>query len=226
MSGVLFLVLVAGFAPTLYLRAFFDVPPIPIYLYVHGAVITCWFLWLITQTSLVAIGRTDVHRRIGFGGAVLALAVVFAGPMATMGMVPRLPAMGLDLETNIYFITWVVWGNFISVSAFAVLVLAGILLRRQSDVHKRLMLLASLSIISPALARIAFWPVFEWIEEIPFVVSGSLVLLATLGIHDLIVNKRLHKATIVGGVIVVVTIFAPLVIANADFAQTFVRGLG
>jgi hypothetical protein len=78
-------VLIVGFAPSLYLRAFFDVPPIAGYLHVHGAVVTSWFVWLVLQTSMVRTGRTATHRRLGVIGAVIAVLVVFAGPMATVG---------------------------------------------------------------------------------------------------------------------------------------------
>ena len=37
-SILLLAFLVIGFAPSLYLRAFFEVPPIPAYLHVHGAI--------------------------------------------------------------------------------------------------------------------------------------------------------------------------------------------
>ena len=37
-------VMLVGFSPTFYLRAFFSVPRIPPVLYVHGVVLTLWFL--------------------------------------------------------------------------------------------------------------------------------------------------------------------------------------
>src|SRR5688572_12989748 len=61
MSVVLLAFLIVGFAPSLYLRVFFDTPPIPFYLHVHGAVVTSWFVWLVLQTSLVRTGRTATH---------------------------------------------------------------------------------------------------------------------------------------------------------------------
>lgn len=225
MSVVLLTILLAGFAPTLYLRVAFDSPAIPLYLHVHGAVATCWFILLVVQTSLIAAHRTDLHRRVGIAGAVLACAVVIAGPMATMGFVGRIPSMGFNVEDAIFFVSWVVWGNFVSILAFSVFVFTAVYLRRQSDIHKRLMLLASLSIIGPPLARIANWPVFAWIDEISFVVLGSLLLFATLMIHDFIVKRRPDTQTIVAGVYFVLTILAPLFIAGLAFAQSFVRGM-
>ncbi len=142
-----------------------------------------------------------------------------------MGFVARLPSMGFDIEEAIFFVSWVVWVNFASILAFSVFVVTGVFLRRRPETHKRLMLLASLSIIGPPLARIANWPVFDWIEEIPFVVAGSLILLATLVIYDLIAKRRMYTVTIVGSLYSALTIFAPLVIAGMEFAQAFVRGM-
>ena len=52
-------------------REFFPVEPIPGYLYVHGAVLTSWFVWLVLQTSLVRGGNTALHRRMGVIGAII-----------------------------------------------------------------------------------------------------------------------------------------------------------
>jgi hypothetical protein len=226
MSGTLLLILLAGFAPTLYLRAAFEAPDMPVYLHVHGVTLTCWFLFLVLQTSLVAGRRTDIHRRTGIAGALLAVAVVFAGPMATMGFMSRLQGIGVDTDALIYHLSWVVWANFLSILAFAIFVGAGIVFRRRSDIHKRLIMLATISIIGPPLARISRWFYADMSGEIPFVVAGSLILLAVLVIYDLVATGRLHKATIAGGLYCALTILAPLVIAGTEFAQAFVRGMG
>ena len=44
MSTALLVTVLVGFGPTLYLRAFFDVPPIRLAVWVHGIVLTAWFL--------------------------------------------------------------------------------------------------------------------------------------------------------------------------------------
>ena len=226
MSGVLLSLALAGFTPTLYLRPFFDVPAIPAYLYVHGAVLTCWFLWLVLQTSLVAARRTDIHRRIGMVGAVLGVGVVIAGSMATLGVVPRLPAMGIDFESEMAFVSIVVFGNFGSLFAFSTLLIAAILLRRRPEVHKRLMLLASFNVIGPAFSRIAYWPVFDWIEEEPLFTLGMLTLLASLGVHDLIVRRRFHTATTIGILFTILALIGAAVIANTEFAHSILRRMG
>ena len=225
MSGALLLILLIGFAPTLYLRVFFEVPPIPLYLHVHGAIVTSWFVWLVFQASLVSVRRTDLHRRIGLAGIGLGVAIVIAGPMATLRSVPRLETIGVELEPIVTLISWVVSLNSGMILGFVGFLSAALLLRHRPDMHKRFMLFASMSLIPPAVARISFWPIFEWSEEPPLVTIGSLSLLIPMVAHDLVVEKRLHKATVLGGFGFVAIILAPLFLRNTDFVQAFVRGL-
>ena len=71
-----------GFAPTYYLAGVFRAPlPSPI-IHVHGAVFSLWILLLVTQTSMVAAGRVDIHRRLGIAAFLLACLMVVLGVMA------------------------------------------------------------------------------------------------------------------------------------------------
>jgi hypothetical protein len=238
-SALLLSFLVIGFAPTLYLRSFFAVPPIPGYLYVHGGVLTAWFVWFFVQTTMVRTGRTAVHRRFGVIGAIIAAAVVVAGPMATMGFVARLRAQGIDWDTDmsavpalgiegqpmVQFASEVFWGNFVGISVFAGLVVAAILLRRNSTAHKRLMLLASIALVGPALARISRWPVFGG-EDSYFVPIVFLGLLAVLFAYDVVSARRPHRATLIGCGAIVLALIAARLIGHSEFGLTVVRMIG
>ena len=225
MSGALLSILLIGFAPTLYLRVFFEVPPIPLYLHVHGVVVTSWFVWLVLQASLVSIRRTDLHRQIGIAGVVLGLAIVIAGPMATLNFVPRLATNDVELEPLIKLFSWVVSLNSTMILGFVIFLSAALYLRHRPDTHKRFMLFASMSLIPPAVARISFWPIFSWAEEPPLVTVGCLLLLIPMIVRDLIAEKRLHKATVIGSFGFALAILVPLVLRNTEFVQAFVRGL-
>jgi hypothetical protein len=237
MSIVLLLTVVIGFAPTLYLSAFRDLPPLPGHLHAHGAILTGWFVWLAVQTSLIRTNRLALHRRLGTAGAILGLAVVFAGPLATFNVVPRIRAAGLDLDMDISalgisglgsgvsiarFMSGVVWTNLASIATFAVLLLAAILLRRRSASHKRLMLLASISIIGPALARISRWPVLGG-EQGPFISLALVLLLLAVVLHDVISTKRVHPATWLGATFAVLMDLGGGAIAASQFGEAFVR---
>ena len=50
----------------------------------HGIAFTAWLLLLLVQTSLVAAGRVDLHRRLGLGGAALAAVMVVLGTIGSL----------------------------------------------------------------------------------------------------------------------------------------------
>jgi hypothetical protein len=78
-SGMSLLILATvfvGFARTYYLAGVFHAPLPSLTIHLHGAAFTCWILLLVTQTSLVAAGRVDIHRKLGIAGFLLACVMV------------------------------------------------------------------------------------------------------------------------------------------------------
>jgi hypothetical protein len=235
-SGVTLLIVLSGFAPTLYLRPLFKPAPIPWYLYLHGALLTSWFALLFVQSVLIRSGRIAVHRRLGVAGAVLAAAIPFAGLMATFGAVPRVLAGGLTLDSDASalgigvsgpleaFLSGVVWGNLSAALTFSALVWTAIFLRRRPAAHKRLMVVGTVAILGPALARLARLPIFGG-EQGPFTPIVLLVLLGAVVVHDAITIRRIHPATLVGIIFAIAMTLASALIASSDAGLTFVRWL-
>jgi hypothetical protein len=54
-------------------------------LFAHGVVMTTWRVVFAAQVGLVAAGRTDLHRRLGLSGLVLAILVIGVGVAAAIG---------------------------------------------------------------------------------------------------------------------------------------------
>jgi hypothetical protein len=79
----------AGFARTYYLAGVFQAPLPSLIIHLHGAAFTCWILLLVTQTSLVAAGRVDIHRRLGIAGFLLAGLMVILGVLAATDSLVR-----------------------------------------------------------------------------------------------------------------------------------------
>jgi hypothetical protein len=209
MSAVTLLLVLSGFTPTLYFRPLFKPPSIPGYLFLHGIVLTSWFVWFCVQTLLIQSGRTALHRRLGVVGGALAAAVPFAGLMATAGVVGRVVADGIALDSDasalgigvsgpvVLFISGVVWSNVAGAVSFAVLAWTGISLRRRIAAHKRLMLLATIAILGPALARLARLSFFGG-EQGPFTSLVLLSLLVAVLAHDVATMRKIHPATALG----------------------------
>jgi len=239
MSSVILLLVLSGFSKTLYLRPVFNPPAIPWYLFLHGIVLTSWFVWMFVQTLLIRTGRTRLHRRLGVAGAVLAAVIPFAGLMATAGVVRRVvgSGIGLDADASVFvglgitggtvvrFLSGVVWGNLGGAVSFAVLAWTGIALRRRPAAHKRLMLFATIVVLGPALARLSRLAVFGGSEQGPFAPLVQISLLAAVIIHDVVTTRRIHLATVFG-VVFPLALFTVLnAVAASNVGLAFVRWL-
>jgi len=152
MSIVILALVFAGFMRTFYLASYFGRPaPTPLRA-VHGTVFTSWVLLFAVQTSLIAAGRRDIHRKLGYAGAVLAaimipLGLVLAISSARAGHAPPgLPPLGFLIVPVTDMVV------------FALLIAVAVRYRNQSAMHKRLMLIATVSLLGAALGRITGTP--------------------------------------------------------------------
>jgi hypothetical protein len=206
-AAVLLLVVLVGFAPTFYLRPAFGAPEfswrggapqLSWRVVVHGLILTSWFLMFALQAALVVGRRTAVHRALGWAGAAIGLAVVISGGLATPYRMAELAAQGRTATRPGAAI--IAWSNTTSIVAFAILLAAAIVLRRRADSHKRLMLLASISLVQPAFGRIFRWPVFAapGLEGVMLSVVAPFALVGALIVYDFLSQKSLHRATVMG----------------------------
>ena len=74
----------AGFSRTYFLKTSFGTPALSTLIHVHGFLMTLWFLFFLMQVRLVAMRRTDLHRRAGVFGAILAVAILIAGTITAI----------------------------------------------------------------------------------------------------------------------------------------------
>jgi hypothetical protein len=190
------LVIFAGFARSYFLRTAFGFRALPAFLHLHGLVMTLWFLLFFVQVGLVATRRTNVHRRLGFFGVGLAVLMV----ALTATVVVRAARRGFTP-----FPETVNWAGSLLLALgvllnFAALFCAAIWFRRRSTAHKRLMVLASLSIWLPAISRL----------PLHFIQAGSLwtsiavgdaCVLAWVAV-DTVRNRKLHPAFVWGALLI------------------------
>jgi hypothetical protein len=194
-------VVLVGFGRTFYLRAFFDIGPLPAQLYVHGAILTVWFSFAVAQAWLIRSQQLRWHRRVGYAAATYAAAVVISGMIVNSHLAATLTSPA-DAENII------VWGNYLTLLMFAVFVGLGVLLRKRAEAHKRLMLLASVAIVGPALGRFPLWPIFAGGLDAArnYAIGGLLLLLTSLIVYDILTRRRPHPATWMGALAIVVSL--------------------
>jgi hypothetical protein len=184
-----------GFAPTYYLRARFQSMPLPFYLELHGLVFSAWILLFVVQTSLVAARRTPLHRRLGWVGAGLAVSMVGVAWTAAVLSGRRDVAAGLEDEARAFLTT-----PLLSMVVFATLVGAAVFFRGRPDTHKRLMLLATLSILDAAVAR---WPFPALVgSDLGFYLMTDAFIAAAL-LYDVVSRRAVAPAYVWGALLIV-----------------------
>jgi hypothetical protein len=208
-----------GFAPTFFLRAFFDVPPIPATLYVHGAVMALWFAFGPLQGWLMRKGERKWHRRLGYVAAAYASAFVVLGIVANSRLTARLES--LDDPANI-----IIWGNYFTLVLFTTFVSLAILFRKRPEAHKRLALLASVAVIGPALGRFPMWSIFAGGMDAGrnFAIGGLLVMLVSLIVYDVLARRRPHPATWLGAFAIVISIVAAVALGLSPTGFEMLHG--
>ncbi|HQR35580.1 MAG TPA: hypothetical protein PLK30_22765 [Blastocatellia bacterium] len=199
LASLIALFVFAGFARTYYLRPLFMPAPLTPLVHLHGLVFTLWVILLIVQTQLVAAGRADIHRRLGVAGIVLAALMEVFGilvPLAAAKDGDHLKGMTVASTMAIQLMNTV---------TFPILFGAAIYFRRQPAMHKRLMLLASLAIMSPAYVRI-LRQCCTAIPVRPVFIAYLLVDLTVLAlfVYDWRTQGRIHRATLWGGLLVLI----------------------
>jgi len=228
MSVACLLIALLGFARSFFLRPLFDAGPDMPLEYVHGAVMTAWLVIFFVQAFLVTTHRTAIHRRIGIVGAVVGVAVLGVGTLLTVEIPGWVANQGLDfsVEENLQRWSRVVWGDFGNMVAFGAFFGFAILLRHRVEMHKRLMLLASISILGPALARMYGLLGIDAISGRMFSWIGLLMLIFALVVYDLNRDKKVHIVTLIGGPLFLIDRYVfPFIFGASEFGRSVVLGL-
>jgi hypothetical protein len=176
-----------GFSHTIEENLFHPSFPRPRVLYVHAAVFGGWMALFLVQTGLVAVARRrQWHRWLGWLGVVMGCAMPVLGVCSALFMTRLRYGFG-DLDDVAFLIL-----SFNDMAAFAALFLAAVLLRnRESEAHKRLLLMATCVITVAALTRFppwlwapehGVWPYYLYID----------VLIGLGVVRDLAVLRRPH----------------------------------
>lgn len=223
MAIILAVIVAVGFAPSFYLRAYSTDPSgavhrsLPTYIVAHGVVLTLWFSIFLVQTILVASRRVARHRLLGLVGAGVAAAVLAVSMLVVVRLAARAAARGVTSGP----VALIVTGDTGLMLVFALFVAAAIYLRRRPDAHRRLMLIASITIVGPALARL---PGAEALVPIS-VIGPQLALFAALIAFDVLSSRRVHPVTAWGVALYVVVAATATVAGFSQLGPAFVRAL-
>ena len=218
MALALLVIAFGGFGRTFYFGKFFDAPELPWYLLLHGVVLTIWFALLLAQALLIAAGRTASHRRLGrLGIATGGFAIVMTFFLILGADVSR-EARGV---TGGVPIAMLVLGDFAQLAAFSILMIFGIACRHRPPLHKRAMLLASIALMTPGVARLPRIPALT--EVGPVLVPAVIIsLLLANWAHDFFNDRKIHAVTVCGTALILGGFLAASAFANTESGKAFV----
>jgi hypothetical protein len=195
----------AGFLPSYWSPMWQANLNIPRIFHLHGAIFFTWTLFFVLQTSLVVNRRTAMHRELGLLGIALATAMLFTGTMVSIIGMNRFIALGFVDQARAFSI--VPLSAILYFSAVFAYAIANI---KRPGIHKRAMILATVALLQPAVARwfIFFFsppdatgPVPVMLSVAPGMVSDLPLLYAI--IHDKRNGARPHPVYVIGVVTLV-----------------------
>lgn len=201
MAGAFVLVAFGGFSPTYWgpmAAGTFHGPPI---IHIHGMLMFTWTCFFFIQTALVSAGRTLDHRSWGLAGIALFSVLAYSILIGEMAVLKRNDGLGMgDAARRFAAVTLCAWPLMVALFTLAIINI------RRPQVHKRLMMLLMIAMMTPARARVfltffappgAAGPPPPFVSVPPALVADLFLVVAML--HDWRTRGRPHVVYVIGG---------------------------
>lgn len=188
---------VVGFFPSFVRPLARQTLQLPATIVIHGALFFAWIALLTAQTTLVAAHRVAWHRRLGWVGAMLSLAMVISGLAVGVHVLERDIAAGRVQAAQAFLLLPV-----LDMILFGTLMSLAVAKRARRDLHKRLIVLATVALLGAPVFRLML-RVFDdpvsagWATT---AATDSLILLAIA--RDWLTERRVHRVYLWGGMCV------------------------
>jgi FtsH-binding integral membrane protein len=171
----------------------------------HGLLATSWLILFAVQTVLIGRKQLRLHKAIGKAAYPIYFANIATGVfVGFLGARYGFHAVPFDSIT-FSALPWMV------ILAFAVLGWAGLKERRDPQRHKRLMLLATIALADAGIARVTLLHAL-----LPPWMSATALLLIPLVGWDLATLRRLHRTTILGGLLVAAAVLLAVPVGSSE----------
>jgi len=207
------LFVIIGFSRNYYFRFLTDLPPMVALVHLHAIAFSAWLVLLVVQTRLIAAHRVDLHMKLGLAGVALAVCMVVLGVLTAFhtAAIPRIRATGLEPHQHVII-------PLFSVTLFASFVGLGVALRRKAALHKRLMLLAMVAVLGPAVGRmLGFLEVGDMAPLVQPLVAATFITWCL--VHDWRKNGLVHPVFAFGGFAIVASWPLRMLIARSEWWQ-------
>jgi hypothetical protein len=215
-----------GFIPTFWMpmaAGAFSANPV---VFMHGFGFFLWTLFALAQTSLIPAGNVALHRSVGLAGISFATLLTVLGLLAALNSLQSGIAAHQAAGAEAFLIV-----PLTVIVAFAALFAAAIGNIRRPEVHKRLMLLATISVLNAPVAR----PLIAWVyklpptEQLPVWIDVpasylSYLLIVPALIYDWRRNGRIHPVYLIAVPVLVIVPVVVMPISDTAAWHSFAKG--
>ncbi len=181
MSLLAVALVVSGFGRTVDASLVHADIPRPFILWVHATAFSSWVLFFVLQSALVRTHNVRIHRSLGWFGAALGAFMVPLG-ITTAVIMARFRIHQLhQLDAAIFLIV-----PFLDITCFATFFALAVYWRRKSELHRRLIFIATSVLLAAAFGRLPY------LDHSSFFYAGVDVVILLGVVRDLLVNRRVH----------------------------------
>jgi hypothetical protein len=221
---------VIGFSPTYWIPLLTGDLMIAPILHVHAMVFYGWLAMFVVQSGLVASRQVPRHRSVGMAGVALATAMCFVGAMAAVHTIRVAETAGFGSAARAFSVV-----PLTGIAFFAALFVIAVVNVSRPDVHKRLMLVATVSLLNAAVGRlfllalgqpppsVAVEPPPVFVTIIPGLVADALLVPALL--YDRSHFGRVHRTYWIAGAALIASQFMRVPLAATDMWQRVAAGV-
>ena len=184
------LIALMGFWPTYFGRLLAGTADHPGVIHVHAAVFSGWLALFAAQIGFAATGQLALHKRLGTIGIWYGVTIIVVGVFTAFSQFTDRVEAGRLEEAQTRLLA-----PLSDMIVFPVFFGAAIYYRRQPDLHKRLMLVATTTLLVAAALRMSFLG-----EPLPrplrLLIWFSPVILGIA--YDLIAKRIVHPVYVIG----------------------------
>jgi len=236
MAATCLAIAVLGFMPTYFVpisRGAFKAEPV---VHIHGLVLFSWVIFFFIQSWLVAQKRVLDHRTWGVLGIAIVTAMVFIVTTIVSLRIAQVstPGQSADLVRAVRAFEWV---NMVELMFIVTVFTLAIVEIRRPEVHKRLLLLMTISMMGAPIARWfqvllapppgadAGFPVPPVFVAVPPALLGDLLVVVAM-VYDWRTGRRPHPVYLIGGGVMVAMQLTAIPISDTAIWQTAAAALG
>src|SRR5215831_4627776 len=209
MTFILIAIVIRGFWPSYFGLLVRGGVRRPWIIHLHGAIFSGWMVLLLAQVSLVAAGRVRLHRRVGHVGIAYGTLVLGMGLVASVvAPVWHVHAGEWTVDRAAGFLLvplgdMALFGGFFG---------AAIAYRRRPEIHKRLILAATVALAFAAVGRLSFE------SPVVFLLVWLSPLFAAMAV-DVFTRRRVHPVSVLSVAVLVAAFLRIFVMQSPGWVQ-------